>query len=170
MKCAVLCNGPSRVDYQPSTEYDYVIGCNVPWTDVNATVVLDEIVIDRWCKEPNLIKVPAYFSRKAWMHTDSIKKRDFFIPYMIEIIDILPDFDSSGHNAVKCMIRKGYKEIDIYGCDSWFEQTIVSYTHKYFNNLNSNDSKKHVIGWRKRWQEIIDGSPQVQFNFIVKSK
>ena len=168
MKCAVLCNGPSRVDYRPSTEYNYVIGCNVPWTDVDATVVLDENVIERWSKEPDLIKVPAYFSRKAWMYTDEIKKRDFFIPYMIEIIDILPEFDSSGHNAVSCMIRKGYTEIDIYGCDSWFDQTIVSYTHQYFKNLNPDDSKKHVNGWRKRWNNIMAGNPEVKLNFIRK--
>jgi hypothetical protein len=63
MKCAVLCNGPSRFDYQPSTEYDYVIGCNVPWTDVDATVIVDEVVVERWSKQPDLNKLPAYFSR-----------------------------------------------------------------------------------------------------------
>jgi hypothetical protein len=168
MKAAVLCNGPSRVDYRPSTEYNYVIGCNIPWTTVDATVVLDENVIERWSKQPDLIKVPVYFSRKAWMYTDEIKKRDFFIPYMIEIIDILPEFDSSGHNAVSCMIRKGYTEIDIYGCDSWFEQTIVSYTHQYFKNLNPDDSKKHINGWRTRWNNIMAGSPEVKLNFIRK--
>ena len=168
MKCAVLCNGPSRVDYQPSIEYNYVVGCNIPWTTVNATVIVDENVIDRWSKEPDLIKVPAYFSRKAWMYTDEIKKRDFFTSYMIEIIDTLPDFDSSGHNAVKCMIRKGYTEIDIYGCDSWFEQTIVSYTHQYFKNLNADNDIKYVNGWRQRWNEIMVGSPEVKLNFIRK--
>jgi hypothetical protein len=170
MRIAVLCNGPSRVDYTSSLGYDYVIGCNVPWTEVDATVVLDEIVIDLWSKTPDLITVPVYFSRKAWMYTDSIKKRSLFEPYLIEILDILPDFDSSGHNAVKCAIRKGASEVDVYGCDSWFEQTIVSHSHKYFKNLNPDDSAKHVNGWRKRWKEIMDGSPDVKINFIRKEK
>ena len=170
MKTAVLCNGPSRNLFNSSDGYHYIIGCNVPWTKVDATVVLDENVIDRWAKEPELITVPTYFSRKAWMHTDSIKKRSFFEKYFIDIVDILPEYDTSGHNAVKCAIKRGAVEIDIYGCDSWFEQTIVSYTHKYFKNLNPDDSKKHVIGWRKRWQEIIDGNPTVKINFIGESK
>jgi hypothetical protein len=170
MKAAVLCNGPSRNLFNSTDGYNYIIGCNVPWTKVDATVVVDEIVVERWAREPELITVPAYFSRKAWMYTDSIKKRSFFEQYFIDIIDILPDFDSSGHNAAKCAIKKGATTLDIYGCDSWFEQTIVSHTHKYFKNLNPDDSKKHVIGWRKRWQEIMDGSPHVQFNFIRKEK
>ena len=170
MKCAILCNGPSRVDYQPSLEYDYVIGCNVPWTKVDATVVLDEHVVYRWANEPELIQCKAYFSRKAWMETDAIKKRNFFLPFLIEVIDVLPEYDSSGHHAARCAIRRGATHLDIYGCDSWFEQNIVSYTHKYFKNLNPDDSKKHVIGWRKRWKEIMDGSPNVQFNFIRKEK
>jgi hypothetical protein len=168
MKVAVICNGPSSNDFDDSLCYDYRIGCNIPRFKVDATVVLDENVIDRWAKEPELITVPTYFSRKAWMHTDSIKKRPFFEKFLIEIIDILPEYDSSGHNAAKCAIRKGATVLDIYGCDSWFEQTIVSHTHKYFKNLNPDDSKKHVDGWRKRWKEIMDGSPDVQFNFIRK--
>jgi hypothetical protein len=167
MKCAVLCNGPSRVDFQSREGYTYVIGCNIPWFDgVDATVVLDEAIIEKWIKDPDLIKVPAYFSRKAWAWTDVGNRRDFFRLYLIELIDILPDFDSSGHNAVKCMIRKGFKEIDIYGCDSWFEQTIVSYTHSYIKNLNPPDDPKRVKGWRGRWNEIMEANPDVKLNFI----
>jgi hypothetical protein len=166
MKVAVLCNGPSRFAYTGRLGYDYVIGCNIPWTEVDATVVLDENVIHRWAKEPDLIRCKTYFSRKAWMETDAIKKRDFFHPYLIEVIDIMPEYDSSGHNAARCAIKLGANQLDIYGCDSWFDQTIVSYTHEYFKNLNPDNSKKHVMGWRKRWEEIIKSNPDVMFNFI----
>ena len=166
MKCAVLCNGPSRVDFQSREGYTYVIGCNIPWfKEVDATVIVDEIVVDRWHREPDIISVPAYFSTRAWRHTDTHHRRDFFIPRMIGVVDVLPDYDSSGHVAVSCMIMKGFKEIDVWGCDSWFDQTIVSYTHQYFKNLNPDDSKKHVIGWRNRWKTIMEEFPDVTINF-----
>jgi hypothetical protein len=168
MKCAVLCNGPSRIDYQSSAEYSYVIGCNVPWAKVDATVIIDEEVILRWANEPTLIDVSCYCSRAVWRRTDEIKMRDFFTKYFIGIVDPLPEYDSCGHVAVRCMIENGYREIDIYGCDSWFEQTIVSYTHQFFKNQNPDDSKKHVDGWRKRWNEIIANNPDVCINFIRK--
>ena len=170
MKCAVLCNGPSRTDYVDATPYEFVIGCNIPWTKVDATVVLDESVIDYWYKNQSCIDVPVYFSRKAWMYADSIRKRPFFERYMIELVDTLPEYDSSGHQATRCCLRKGATEIDIYGCDSWFDQTIVSHTHQYVKNLNPDDSKKHVIGWRTRWTELMNSNPSVNFNFIRKYK
>ena len=166
MKCAVLCNGPSRVDFQSREGYTYVIGCNIPWFDeVDATVVLDEAVVDAWYKEPDLIKVPAYFSRHAWAWTDVGHRREFFRPRLIEMVSVLPEYDSSGHVAVTCMIKKGFTEIDVWGCDSWFDQTIVSYTHGYVKNLNPDDSKRHVVGWRNRWKAIMEGYPDVTINF-----
>lgn len=169
MKAAVLCNGPSRNDYTTRTGYDFVIGCNIPWCDVDATVVLDEAVVQKWSSQPDLISVPAYFSRKAWMFTDEIKKRKFFEKFLIELVDVLPEYDSSGHHAAMACARRGASEIDIYGCDSWFDQTIASYTHKYFKNLNPDDSKKYVYGWRNRWNHIINQNPNIKFTFIRNS-
>jgi hypothetical protein len=166
MKCAVLCNGPSRVDFQSRDGYTYVIGCNIPWFDeVDATVVLDEAIVDMWYKEPDLIKVPAYFSRHAWAWTDVGHRREFFRPRLIEMVSPSPEYDSSGHVAVTCMIKKGFKQIDVWGCDSWFDQTIVSYTHGYVRNLNPDDSKRHVVGWRNRWKAIMEGYPDVTIEF-----
>jgi hypothetical protein len=172
MKIAVLCNGPSRTLFTQPEKYDFIIGCNIPWTKVDATIVLDEQVVRHWAKNPESITCPAVFSRKAWMETDCVKekKRDFFVPFLIELVDVRPEYDSSGHHAVKYALRKGAKGIDIYGCDSWWAQTIVSHTHKYIKNLNPDDSQQHVFGWRKRWLEIIDCYPDVTFNFIGEPK
>lgn len=165
MKCAVLCNGPSRIHYKPSSSYDFVIGCNIPWTDVDATCIVDSNVVYKWAAEPDLIKVPAVFSRRAWMDTDSIKKRHFFNDKLLKIMDTLPDFDTSGHVAAKYMIERGYTHIDIWGCDSWFEQTIKSYTHQYFKNLNSDTDLKFVMGWRQNWKTIMENNQHVSIIF-----
>ena len=171
MKAAVLCNGPSRVDYKPSSEYTYVIGCNIPWTDVDCTVILDEEVIRLWANNPALITVPAYFSEKAWRETDGIKKRDFFRTFLIEIIKPKYPYHSSGHNAAEIAIKKGFKEIDIYGCDSWFSSIGISYTRTHIKQGGiANGDMRHIEGWRSRWKEIMDKHPEVTLNFIRETK
>jgi hypothetical protein len=166
MRCAVLCNGPSRTDYEPSTEYGFIIGCNIPWTKVDATVILDDEIIYHLAKYPELI-IPSYFARKAWMLTDGIKKRKLFEPYLIELIDPNYPWHSAGHIAVEIMITKGFTEIDIFGCDSWFENTLESYTHKYSDTSASNVNAC-ITGWKTRWNKIMIDSPEVKLNFIRK--
>jgi hypothetical protein len=171
MKCAVLCNGPSRVLYEPSTEYGFIIGCNIPWTKVDATVVLDEQVVRAWAKNPDLITVPVYFSVKAWAETDGIKKRDFFRPFLIKTITPKYPYHSSGHNAVEQVIAKGYTNIDIFGCDSWFSTVGRSYTRTHIKDGGIVDGDmRHIEGWRNRWKEIMDKHPEVTLNFIGESK
>jgi hypothetical protein len=70
MKCAVLCNGPSRSAYNPEKEYAYRIGCNIPWTKVDCTVILD----------PQMVKVliknnESLFSRISPKNNSSISRR-----------------------------------------------------------------------------------------------
>ena len=172
MKCAVLCNGPSKNLFTSREGYDYVIGCNIPWyPEVDATVVLDEQVVRLWAKHPDLITVPTYFSMKAWAETDAIKKRDMFRPYLISIITPKYPHHSSGHNAVEQAIAKGYTEIDIFGCDSWFSKVAISYTRTHIKNGGIADGDmKAIEGWRNRWREIMEKHPEVTLNFIGESK
>ena len=167
MKAALLCNGPSREDFLPHAhEYDHILGCNAPWYhSTNGTVIVDEIMVEKWFDKPDLINCNAYFSRKAWIYASVNKYKEFFKNRLIEIVDVLPDFDSSGHVGAKILIKQGWDEIDIWGCDSWFENTIVSYTHGITPNLNPDDSPKHIRGWRDHWLRIIDDNPNVKINF-----
>jgi hypothetical protein len=163
MKAAVLCNGPSRVDYQPSTEYNYIMGCNIPWTRVDATVVLDIGVVDKWLKH-KIPQTPTWFSEHAWRET-KFKDRNYFKDSFLGLVKPLPEYDSSGHVACSKLIELGYTEIDIFGCDSWFEDVTDSYTHQ-FTDTRPQDRSKHIVGWRKRWKTIMDGNPDVKLNFI----
>jgi hypothetical protein len=167
MRAALLCNGPSREDFLPyQNEYDYIIGCNAPWyRSVNSTVIVDEIMVRKWHENPDLIICSAHFSRKAWIYANAPEFRGFFDKRMIEIVDVLPDYDSSGHVAAKILIKQGWKEIDIWGCDSWFDNTIVSYTHTITPNLNPDNSPKHIKGWREHWERIIETHPNIKINF-----
>lgn len=168
MKCAVLCNGPSRVSYQSREGYDFVIGCNIPWTEVDATVVVDEEIIRLWAATPTLITVPTYFGDKAWRYTDSIRKRDVFQPYFAGLMKVDTSYPSSGHVAADVALQKGATEIDIYGCDSWFKESVDSYTEAYVPSGPNKEVRRapRVRGWRERWNRMIEGNPTVQINFI----
>lgn len=169
MKGAVLGNGPSRVAYQHASQYDFVIGCNIPWTKVDATVVLDRNIIDVWAGDPTTITVPVYFSKSAWDEVVQRNLVDLCKPYFVELLTTDPTHHSSGHNAAEILIRKGVGVIDIYGCDSWFGGSVDSYTRQFVDFGGPNYvSRQHYlgIGWRGRWQQMIADNPSVKFNFI----
>jgi hypothetical protein len=170
MRAALLCNGPSREDFLPhADEYDYILGCNSPWyNNTNATVIIDEKMVKYWFDNQESISCRAYFSKKAWIHANEPQYKDFFPSKMIEIVDTLPENDSSGHVGCKILIRQKFTTIDIWGCDSWFEDTIASYTHTLdysVRNLNPDDNPHHLKVWRNQWNEIIKRYPNVKINF-----
>jgi hypothetical protein len=166
---AVLGNGPSRKSFDATKQYDYKIGCNFPWTDVDSTVILDTNVVVLWSKDYSLIKTPAYFTSKAWMLTDEVKMR----PYILENNLFLgfvdkQENDSSGNVACKKLIEMGYNYIDIYGMDAWFTKehgyNVESYTRKYFPEKDGiNNSYK----WKQSWMDMIQKNPTVKLNFIA---
>lgn len=164
MKCAILGNGPSlNLYYSSDIQYDYVIGCNIPWTDVDFTVIMDEDIIDVWAKNFNLIKVPTYFSVKAWARTDRSKIRQYLLDNNL-FLGIITNRDlvSTGHMAVKKAIETGCTELDLYGFDSYHNETIDSITRDYVNNNPMNNSKY----WIKEWNNIMSNNPNIVFNFI----
>ena len=168
MKAAVLCNGPSRTAFFGNeSAYDFTMGCNIPWTKVDATVVLDDGVVDKWASVPNLISVPTYFSINAWRRTDAIKKRDFFKQFLTgDLIKPKYPYHSCGHNAVETVIRLGYNIIDVYGCDSYFRNDTSTFTRSIITEDNTADDAKLIAGWRMRWKEIVHNHPEVTLNFI----
>lgn len=163
MRVAILCNGPSRVDFKSSLGYTYIIGCNIPWTKVDSTVVMDVNILQKM-KDPYSL----FVSRKAWIECPN-KVKDKLIGYIRGLFDPLPEYDTAGHVACRKVLELGATEVDIYGCDSWWDDTTESYTHKY-SDSRSSDMNNHIIVWRTRWKELMDKNPQVQFNFIGEPK
>lgn len=164
MKCAVLGNGPSRSAYVSRDGYDLVIGCNIPWTEVDRTMIIDEAVVLKWSRDPNLIPCPASFIRSTWMYTDSIKFRKYLLENNLfaSLEPTLYDH-SSGHYAAVIAIKQGYKYIDLYGIDLWFEDTLETYTRGF---IDDNPSLTKIPRWRQYWKDLIAKHPDVVFNFI----
>jgi len=168
MKAAVLCNGATRSLFTAPDRYRYLIGCNIPWRQVDANVVLDIEVVRRWYKQKDLISAPTYFSESAWRET-RFTERKFFEPFFLGLVKQLPEHDSCGHVACRKVIELGYTEIDIYGCDSWFEYNNDSHTHQWVDS-RSIDKKKQIDAWRVHWNKIIADHPDVVINFIGEPK
>lgn len=169
MKAAVLCNGPSRISYTGRGDYNYVIGCNIPWTLCDSAVVLDGLVIDTWYKNKQLITVPVHYGTEAWKRACFLDEQYFSIYYK-EVLNIDPTYHSSGHIAVEAMIRYGYKQIDVYGCDSWFNGDASSTTHSIVIRPEGPNYplriKDRVTGWKIRWKQLFADNPDVAINFI----
>lgn len=169
MKGAVLCNGPSRVSYVPSDEYQFVLGCNVPWTEVDATVVLDIALISIWDEQRGLIKCPVYFSKASWEHVQQLDA-DFYSKFFVGDVVSEKHYHSSGHTAVEIMIQKGFTEIDVYGCDAYFDKTKTdSFTRDFIKIESPNQALRAVdkmIGWKVRWTTLLQRHPNVKIKFI----
>jgi len=168
MKAAVVCNGPSRFAFQENLGYNYIIGCNIHWTKVNATVILDGNVIHRWAGDPNLISCPAFFTTKAWRTTDEVKFREYILNNNL-FIDMMPDapeFFSAGHVAAQIMCENDFTELDIFGVDSMFKDTVESFTNTLVYDHNPDSELQRIVNWRLNWDKLQNDYPEVTFNFI----
>ena len=164
-KVAVLCNGPSRSAYDPSKEYAYRIGCNIPWTKVDCTVILDPQMANLIASDMSLIDCKIYFSENAWEH---VKDKSVFKDVFLGTIAKTKKGMSSGHLACSKILELGYTDIDIYGADAMTTGDIrsnnvrKSYTRKFLDSDGINMSPN----WRTNWNRLIEQYPNVKFNFI----
>ena len=170
MRGAVVANGQSRTRFNSSNGYNYTIGCNIPWTKVDATVILDGNVIERWSRDLSLISCPAFFTTRAWRSTDEYKIREYILDNNL-FIDLMPDapeFYSAGHVAAMIMCENDFTELDIYGVDSMFEDTVESFTNTLINDYNPDSEVQRIVNWRLNWDKLQNDYPEVTFNFIRK--
>ena len=170
MRGAVVANGPSRNRFNNTDGYSYTIGCNIPWTKVDATVILDGNVVERWSRDLSLISCPAFFTARAWRSTDEYKIREYILNNNL-FIDLMPDvreFFSAGHVAAQIMCENDFTELDIYGVDSIFKDTVESFTNTLINDYNPDSEVQRIVNWRLNWDKLQNDYPEVTFNFIRK--
>jgi hypothetical protein len=141
----------------------------VPWTDCDATVLLDTALIDLWHKDPTLINTNVYYSKHAWAYSQTLGSSIFAERFLQarEIKD--KNSRSSGHVAVDIMIELGYTDIDVYGCDSWFASSVDSYTRKFIPMSSPNQEVRaamQVKTWRVQWNLLMEKNRHVNINFM----
>lgn len=168
MKCAVLCNGPSRSAYNPEKEYAYRIGCNIPWTKVDCTVILDPQMVKVLVKDTSLIDCDVYFSQAAWDYIEEVGASSLF--KSLGIIQKTRKGLSSGNLACMKAVELGYTEIDIYGADAFTTSDIRSnnVSKSYTRNFLYSDSMNMSPDWRTNFNKMIQSHPNINFNFIKR--
>ena len=173
MKAVLLCNGPSRVSYTPSLDYKFVMGCNVPWTDVDATTIVDGEMINKWSEKRDIIKVPVYYSIQAWQLAKQIDE-EFFRKMYAGTVKVENYYHSSGHSAAEQLIAMGYNDIDVFGCDAYFKNTAATSASSSTDAFVPREKgpnwelRMHdkMIGWKVRWDVMRNNNPHVKLNFI----
>lgn len=168
MKVAVLGNGKSRFLFTNPKEYDYIIGCNIPWTDVNSTVIIDEKVVEFLydTRQKHNYSYNTIFSRKSWNKVLELEAESYFSPLLNSIVEMAEGIDSSAHIALKHVLSFDDVEIvHLYGCDSKWNNDISSRTHYYVDNKPPNQSAT-VSLWNNRWEEIIQNNKHVEILFL----
>lgn len=167
----VLCNGPRMKYYTPNGLY--TMGCNYPPVEVDATSIIDREVIRKWATGTVEMRTNTVVLNRASLETLKEHKRFFQLPentiHILGTFNILRNYYSSGHWAAMAMIKLGYTELDIYGCDSWWDIDIGSYTDNFIEKGKPNYNPKFVGEWRKSWHRMSrEEGKGVTFNFIDK--
>lgn len=143
-----------------------VVGCNIPWTDVDWTMILDQDVVIEWWQKPNMINTQCWLGPKAWEFIQSIRQDHKFFKDKVKGIyrNVGKEYDSSAHVAFKVLAEKyEVTEIDIYGVDSIWNGNMDSYTRNY---LPGGGGKKHVEGWSNNWNNLLDKYPHIKVEYI----
>jgi hypothetical protein len=166
-KVAVLCNGPSRSAYDPDKEYAYRIGCNIPWTKVDCTVIIDPKMLDIIARDPSLIDCKIYFGKDSWDYAEKTSKK-MFEDLSLGVVSYTERGRSSGNIACLKAIELGYKDIDIYGADAFTCNDITTNTHdkSYTRNFKEQDGMNMSADWRIDFIRMIEKNLDVSFNFI----
>lgn len=169
MRAAIIGNGPSRVNYLKSDrEYDLTIGCNIPNSAIyyDYTVISDPEIIWILNRSPELLNPDKglILTNKSFETLKQIRKVDF---YNIKHTFKNKDGYNSSHYACEFLILNEFDEVDIWGYDSLFNDTIDSLTDKHIpKNKNIDETMKILLQWRKTWSKITKDNPDVYFNFM----
>jgi hypothetical protein len=182
-ECNVLGSGPSRKSYIPNELP--TIGCNFPWTRVNWLVFFDVQPILKYLENKKLISDDVKFivSKHAY---DYLKEQNLILEIQNKIecvykkhnVSTIEYSGNSAHYAVEWAIYKGFKKINIYGCDNYFGdlECTENFTHNknsehYIENLWVNVNPKENLlkrgrEWQLCWKRIIKYNSNIEFNFV----
>lgn len=157
----VLGNGPSNQSYDRSG--DFVLGCNIPNErfSVDATVVCDEEIIWILKSDPSLITCPLILSTKAYEKLKELRLEDKFV---IHHVFKPKEWYNTAHYAAEYLAEFGCSHINIWGCDSIFENDISSSTDAYVKKEDK-VGDRFTKQWRRIWNDIFASYSNV--NFVV---
>jgi hypothetical protein len=162
----VLGNGPSKHLYDRSG--DFTLGCNIPGKEfsVDATVICDEEIIWILKNDPTVIDCPLIISNKAFEKLKELRLEKHFV---IHHVFKAREWYNTAHYAAEYLAEFGCDQIDVWGCDSIFENNISSTTDVYVKKEDT-VGDRFTRQWRRIWNEIFDSHSNIKFTVIrIKS-
>jgi len=151
----ILGNGPSKSYFD--RKGDFVIGCNIPGKEfsVDATVICDEEIVWVLKNNPSLVTCPIIISNKA---LEKMKELRILQQFEIHHVFKTKDWYNSAHYAAEFLLEFGCDGLNIWGCDSIFNEDVTSTTDVYVKKSSDNGFIKH---WRRVWEDIFNRYPNV---------
>ena len=166
MRGVVLGNGPSRSYYDLSG--DFVIGCNIPNNhfSVDATIICDEEIVWILKNDLTLIQVPVIISNKVYEKMKELKIDQHF---SIHHVFKTKDWYNTAHYATEFLLDFGCSEVDVWGCDSIFEDNIASETDEYIPKQDKAEGR-FIRNWRNVWANLVEKYGEHRISFIRYNK
>ena len=167
----IVGNGPSWVDFVRTDPEDLVIGCNatrVP--DADLTTLSDLRLVYKIREKVLSVNCPVLVNQKVydWLQTDKGRAVGLEVVDIYHRPDHIEPLDlSSAHYAAMWVLPKHQpKELHIWGCDSLFEDHILSYTDEVVDHSAKSDPSKMLIvaqRWRKEWTNLENQYTETEF-------
>ncbi len=174
MIVAILGNGPSKEDWFMEKDlypFDFVMGCNFPWTDVHATTIIDGKAAQGWCdyviQKEEVQPVKFYLSPSANTKFVHNGEKQFLHQWKLGDVEVRRR-ESSAHCATKVAIEQlGATQVRVYGCDTFFTMENTSSTWKYVHGgLDGARKTKQITDWRSNWHRLNEENPDVQITMV----
>lgn len=166
LECNILGSGSRRDLFTPNNLIS--IGCNVPWTAVQYCCIIDNSALD-FINTKNQDNHKFILLKHVFKYAEHKKMLNIIKKTEATIVASESNYYkfSSAHYAAVYMIHLNYKYLNIYGCNSWFDDAdwYDSYTNQFMKKpqkiLNNIGSL-----WNNGWKYLKDKYPNVCFNFI----
>jgi hypothetical protein len=191
-ECNLLGSGPRRNMFIDNLDM-VNIGCNFPWTRFDYTIIDHRAPLYKLISTPESIPEPT----KLVISNNCLKflKEENFYNQLKDRIDsVFVHYDtltygiknrkknilnrSSLHYAAEWAIYKGFKKLNIYGCDNWFGDLACTknWSHTpntvhYIDPTKTTFLDEHALQergkkWIETWKYLIKYYSNVEFNFV----
>jgi len=156
-------NGPSKKLFSGIPDAP-IFGCNLGEQSLKleATFIMDRSVIYHLQNNSITLDFPVIIPNSLERHVRNYAKN-------LRVYDTVPrdliNGESTGHMAVEYLLKKGCREIHMWGFDSLHENSVLSDTQGKIPG--SIADPKNYLRWRERWNQIFNSEAGQQCSFLI---
>jgi hypothetical protein len=156
-------NGPSKKLFEKIPNAP-IFGCNLgeETLQLEAVFVMDQSVINHIQNNAVAMACPIIVPGSMESHVRKYVKT----ATVYDTVDReLVNGESTGHKAVEYLLKKGCREIHMWGFDSLHENSVLSDTQGKIPG--SIADPKNYVRWRERWNQIFNSEAGQQCSFLI---